>query len=318
MALACAPVHAEPVSPNESRIAAYDPVDARHLTLRVYSAAMAREITVEVQRPADTSRPRPVLYLLNGADGGEGTANWDHRAPQALEFLAGKDVNVVQPIGGFTSYYTDWRAPDPALGVIKWKTFLTEELPPLIDSALGANGFNAIAGLSTSGTSVLQLAIAKPGLYRSVASYSGCAQISDPLGYAFVNLVLEQGPGDSMNMYGPLGDPMWAANDPYVHADRLRGVDLYISNGSGLPGPHDVLDGPYSLPGFDGLAHQLTVGGVLEAATDYCSRNLQARLTALGIPATYDFHPVGTHSWGYWHDALINSWPVLARGLDSR
>ncbi|MFE3193241.1 alpha/beta hydrolase [Nocardia sp. NPDC059240] len=289
--------------------------DDRHLVLEVYSAVMDRTIKVEVQRPADTSVPRPVLYLLNGADGGEGTANWDARAPQALDFLAGKDVNVVQPIGGMMSYYTDWRAPDPVLGVNKWKTFLTEELPPVIDAALGTDGNNAIAGLSTSGTSVLQLAIARPGLYRSVAAYSGCAQISDPLGYAFVRLVVSRGQGDSDNMYGPQHDPMWADNDPYVHADQLRGLNLYISNGSGLPGPHDTLDSPYALPGVDGLANQITVGGVIEAATDYCSHNLQTRLNALGIPATYDFTPTGTHSWGYWHDALINSWPVLARGL---
>ncbi|QLY34738.1 alpha/beta hydrolase [Nocardia huaxiensis] len=289
--------------------------DDRRFTLSVYSAAMGREIPVDIQRAAGTSRPRPVLYLLNGADGGVGEANWNRRAPQALDFLADKDVNVVQPIGGFTSYYADWRAPDPVLGVNKWQTFLTEELPPVIDEVLGANGFNAIAGLSSSGASVLQLAIAKPGLYRSVAAYSGCAQISDPLGYAFVNVVVAQGRGNTVNMYGPQGDPMWAANDPYLHADRLRGLHLYISNGSGLPGPHDTLDGPFALPGLDGLANQLTVGGVLEAATDHCGRNLQARLTTLGIPATYDFHPVGTHSWGYWLDALISSWPTLARGL---
>ncbi|MGW4243317.1 alpha/beta hydrolase [Nocardia sp. NPDC004722] len=309
-------LRADATAPDGSAIDGVTAVDDRHVRLSVYSAAMSRPIIVEVQRPADPSRPAPVLYLLNGADGGEGTANWDHRAPAALDFLATKDVNVVQPIGGLTSYYTDWRAPDPVLGVNKWKTFLTEELPPLIDSALNTTGDNAIAGLSTSGTSVLQLAIARPGLYRSVAAYSGCAQISDPLGYQFVKLVVGQGQGDTANMYGPQDDPMWADNDPYVHADQLRGLNLYLSSGSGLPGPHDTLDGPYTLPGLEGLANQVTVGGVLEAATDYCTHNMQTRLAALGIPATFDFPPTGTHSWGYWYDALVNSWPVLARGLE--
>ncbi|WP_433632743.1 alpha/beta hydrolase [Nocardia sp. CA-120079] len=288
--------------------------DDRNLTLQVYSAAMGKNIEIQVQRPADTSVPRPTLYLLNGAGGGEDSATWQART-DAAQFFDDKDVNVVTPVGGHWSYYTDWRAPDPELGVNMWKTFLTEELPPLIDSGLGTNGTNAIAGLSMSGTSVLQLPIAAPGLYKSVAAYSGCAQISDPVGYNFVNAVVAVGGGDSANMYGPQGDPMWAANDPYVHADQLRGLDLFISDGSGIPGQWDTLNGEHALSGMGGLANQVALGGALEAATNYCSHNLQSRLNQLGIPATYDFQSTGTHSWGYWEDALKASWPVLTQGL---
>ncbi|MEV5832035.1 alpha/beta hydrolase family protein [Nocardia sp. NPDC052112] len=288
--------------------------DNRNLTLQVFSAAMGKNIEIQVQRPADTSVPRPTLYLLNGAGGGEDSATWQAQT-NAAQFFNDKDVNVITPVGGAWSYYTDWRATDPELGVNMWKTFLTEELPPLIDSGLGANGTNAIAGLSMSGTSVLQLPIAAPGLYQSVAAYSGCAQISDPVGYNFANAVIAAGGGDSANMYGPKGDPMWAANDPYVHADQLRGLNLFISDGSGIPGRWDTLNGQHSLPGAGGLANQVAVGGALEAAANYCSHNLQTRLNQLGIPATYDFQSTGTHSWGYWEDALRASWPVLARGL---
>ncbi|MFE3023872.1 alpha/beta hydrolase [Nocardia tengchongensis] len=301
-------------SADGSRIASSKYTGDRNLTLQVYSAAMGKNIEVDVQRAADTSQPTPVLYLLNGAGGGTDSATWQKRT-DVLNFLADKNVEVVQPVGGAFSYYTDWREPDPTLGVNKWKTFLTEELPPLIDRALNTNGRNAIAGLSMAGTSVLQLPIAAPGLYQSVAAYSGCAQISDPLGYNFVNTVVSVGGGDSKNMYGPQGDPEWAANDPYVHADQLRGLNLFISSGSGLPGPWDTLDGPRTLPGAGGLINQMVLGGGLEAATDYCTRNLKTKLDGLGIPATYDFTPTGTHSWGYWEDALKKSWPVLASGL---
>ncbi|MEU6584077.1 alpha/beta hydrolase family protein [Nocardia sp. NPDC046763] len=301
-------------SADGSRIASSKVTDARTLTLQVYSAAMDKNIEVDVQRAADTSAPTPVLYLLNGAGGGTDSATWQKQT-DVLNFLSDKNVNVVQPIGGGFSYYTDWRAPDPVLGVNKWKTFLTEELPPLIDRALNTNGRNAIAGLSMAGTSVLQLPIAAPGLYQSVAAYSGCAQISDPLGYNFVNTVVAAGGGDSANMYGPQGDPMWAANDPYVHADQLRGLNLFISSGSGLPGQWDALGGPHTLPGAGGWANQVALGGTLEVATNYCTHNLKAKLDGLGIAATYDFTPTGTHSWGYWQDALKKSWPVLATGL---
>ncbi|MBY8860139.1 esterase family protein [Nocardia sp. CA2R105] len=307
---------AKPVSQDGSKLTGFSVVDATHLKLSVFSAAMNKPITVEVQRPADASVARPTLYLLNGAGGGEDSASWDAQAPEALKFLATKNVNVVEPVGGAWSYYADWRAPDPTLGVNKWKTFFTQELPPIVDGALGTTGVNAIAGLSTSGTSVLALAIAKPGLYKSVAAYSGCAQISDPVGYRFVNMATEVwGGGNTLNMYGPENDPMWAANDPYVHADQLRGLNLFISSGSGLPGKYDTLNGRYALPGAGGLANQLIIGGVIEAAVNGCSHNLQAKLNQLGIPATYDFTATGTHSWGYWHDDLLRSWPVLAKGL---
>ena len=116
-------------------------------------------------------------------------------------------------------------------------------------------------------------------------------------------------------MYGPPGDPLWAANDPYVHADKLRGLPMYISSGSGLPGKYDVPGGEYTLPGVDGFVDQVVLGGVIEAGTNACSHNLKARLDQLGIPATYSFPPTGTHSWGYWEDDLKNSWPVLSGPL---
>lgn len=297
-----------------SRIVATRVIDDRHLQFTVHSAAMNMDFPVDVQRPADTSVPRPVLYMLSGGSGGKGAASWDQRT-NAFDFLADKNVNVVQPIGGAASYYTDWRHPDPRLGVMKWTTYLTEELPPLIDAALGANGLNGLVGVSMSGTSVLQLPIVKPGLYRSVAAYSGCARIADPIGEAFVRITVAFGGGDAINMYGPSGDPQWAANDPYLHAEGLRGLDLYLSSGNGMPGPHDkVLDKHFAGAG-DNLANQILVGGILEAATDQCTRAMGDRLEELGIPATVKLHPYGTHSWGYWDDELPASWPVLAHGL---
>ncbi|WP_405137201.1 alpha/beta hydrolase [Nocardia sp. NBC_01388] len=303
------------VAPDGSRIVNTRADGDRHLVLTVFCAAMNSEFTVEVQRPADVSVPRPVLYLLSGGSGGKGPASWDHET-HAGDFLADKDINVVQPVGGAASYYADWRAPDPLLGVVKWKTYLTEELPPLIDVALGANGVNAIAGVSMSGTSVLQLPIAEPGLYRAVAAYSGCAQISDPAGQSFVRLTVAYSGGDAENMYGPPDDPLWAANDPYVNAAGLRGLDLYLSSGNGLPGPYDTTRDRHLVDaGVGALANQIVVGGVIEAAVDHCTRAMAHRLAELNIPATVELRPYGTHSWGYWDDELAASWPVLAHGV---
>ncbi|MGW0007994.1 alpha/beta hydrolase [Nocardia grenadensis] len=306
---------ADPTAPDGSRIVKAEYKDDRNLRLYVNSVAMDKDIVVDVQRPADASVPRPTLYLLNGAGGGEDSASWQAQT-NTLEFLSDKNVNVIQPIGGAWSYYTDWIKDDPALGRNKWKTFFTEELPPLIDGALGTNGVNGLAGLSTSGTTVLALPIAKPGLYKAAAAYSGCAQTSDPVGSEFVKLTVNTwGGGDTDNMWGPQGSPEWAANDPYLHAEALRGLELYVSTGNGLPGRWDTLNGPHTLPGSYGLANQILVGGVIEAGTNFCTHNLKTRLDSLGIPATFNFRDSGTHSWGYWEDEFKVSWPVLARGL---
>ncbi|MCD2119455.1 MULTISPECIES: alpha/beta hydrolase [Rhodococcus] len=302
-------------SENGSKITRIENYGEQQLLVYVYSASMDKEILLDVWRPADTSEPRPTLYLLNGAGGGEDSATWRFRT-DAIEFMKDKNVNVVSPVGGKWSYYTDWKEEDPVLGVNKWETFLTKEIPPLIDAALGTNGINAIAGLSSSGTSVLQLPIAAPGLYQGVAAYSGCAQTSDPIGQQFVKLVVETwGGGDTRNMWGELNDPAWAENDPYVHAEELRGLDLYISNGTGLPGRYDTLNGPEIDGQVDVLANQIVVGGVIEAATNYCTHNLRTRLDELDIPATYNFRDSGTHSWGYWQEDLKDSWPVLQKAL---
>lgn len=312
------PAAAEPVrsaAEGHSAIVAVRTDDPTHQSLTVYSASMDKNIEVQVQRAADRSVPRPVLYLLLGAGGGEDGATWATRT-DALEFLADKNVNVVTPIGGMFSYYADWERDDPRLGRNKWRTFLTEELPPLLDDFLNANGNNGIAGYSMSATSSLALAATTGDLYSAVGSYSGCAQTSDPIGRQYVRMTVETwGLADVENMWGPPGDPNWVRNDPYVQAEGLRGKAIYIANGSGLPGPYDVVNGEYSLPGAWGYANQIVLGGIIEAATNYCAHNMRDRLNSLGIPATYNFRPRGTHSWGYWRDDLIRSWPILAAGL---
>jgi diacylglycerol O-acyltransferase/trehalose O-mycolyltransferase len=304
-----------PAAPNDSYLASVETQGPRNITLNVYSASMGRAIPVEVILPADRSAPRPVLYLLNGAEGGEDGATWQART-DVNEFFADKDVYVVNPIGGAYSYYTDWERDDPELGRNKWQTFLTQELPPVVDAALGANGRNAIAGLSMSATSVLNLAIAAPGLYQAVGSYSGCAQVSDPVGEEFVRTVVERrGGGDATNMWGPYGGPGWQANDPYLNAARLRGTALYISTGPGTPGVHESPTSPRNGGDEDPLATRIIAGGTLEAATNYCTRNFQRRLAEVGVPATFAFRPAGTHSWGYWEDDLHNSWPLLGAAI---
>ncbi|MBY4571650.1 alpha/beta hydrolase [Gordonia sp. LUNF6] len=306
--LPAAPVSAAPASALVSSSA----TGPTSTDIVVHSAAMNRDIPLTVLLPKDRSRPAGVLYLLNGAGGGEDSATWQGKT-DVVNFFAQKNAYVVIPMKGAFSYYTDWLKPDEKLGVNKWSTFLGEELPAVIDSTYSTNGRNAIAGISSSATSVLNLAIAHKGLYRTVAAYSGCAATSTQPGQTYVRLVVEtRGGGDARNMWGPYNGPLWRQNDPVVNAAGLRGVSLYLSAATGLPGKYDT---PQYVPDSATLTDQIVVGGAIEAATRQCTEGLAAKLGRLRIPATVDRVPAGSHSWKYWQDQLHKSWPQIARGI---
>ncbi|MFD5175456.1 alpha/beta hydrolase [Nocardia sp. NPDC058379] len=286
----------------------------RQQVLHVYSAAMDRVIPLQVITAADNSVPRPTLYLLNGAGGGEDKANW-YNQTDIVQFFADKNVNVITPAAGKFSYYTDWQRDDPKLGRNKWQTFLTEELPPIIDDTLHASGVNAIAGLSMSATAVLNLAIAAPDRYRAVGAYSGCASVADPMGRAYVDIVFARAGADPANMWGEPDDPAWRANDPYLNAERLRGKAIYLSSATGLPGVAETLPAGANPGKVIGMTDQILLGGAIEAAANVCTQRLAARLQELNIPAQTEFRAAGTHTWKYWEQDLHNSWPMIAAAI---
>ncbi|MFC9897537.1 alpha/beta hydrolase [Nocardia sp. NPDC127579] len=298
------------------------PREGRLVEISVHSQAMDRDISLQVLRPPNTALPAPTLYLLNGAGGGEDAANWLGQT-DAAAFFADKHVNIVIPMEGAFSYYTDWQNDDPGLaehlgnnGRNMWATFLTKELPPVIDATFGTTGKNALAGISMAGTSVLDLTIQAPDLYRAAAAYSGCAMTSDPWGMAFVKTVVQLGKGDAENMWGPYDGDGWRAHDPYVQADRLPRIPMYISSGTGLPGRFDSLDNARLDNDNRKLVNQMLVGGLIETVTNYCTGKLSDRLRALGrTDITVNQRPAGTHSWGYWQTDLHQSWPMLAGAI---
>ncbi len=297
-----------------SGIVGITPHGTRELELAVYSAAMGRVIPVRVLPAADSAGPAPVLYLLNGITGGADGGNWFDRT-DITEFFRNEQVTVVNPLGGAGSYFTDWRADDPVLGRQRWTTFLTQELPPLIDGRFHGTGAAALAGISMGAASVLQLALAAPGRYRALGSYSGCVRTSDPQGRAIVELVVRSNGGDPQNMWGPPQDHTWAGNDPFLHAEALRGTALFLSAGTGAPGPLDTMDGPGIRHDPAELIDQILVGGLLESVAAGCAARLRDRLRELDIPATITLRPDGTHSWGYWQRDLHESWQIFAAAL---
>ncbi|MGV6991603.1 alpha/beta hydrolase [Gordonia sp. YY1] len=306
-----APNPAGPVGSDRSAVVSVTPLGGRQFAVTVYSAAMNRRIPLWVSHPNASA---PALYLLNAVDGGEGGGAWTGRTDVA-SFFADKNVNVVIPMGGRASYYTDWQHHDPVLGTNKWATFLTRELPPLLNARFSMTGRNAVAGLSMSATSALDLAAHARGLYQAVGSYSGCTRMSDPVVQASVYAELAIFGANAANMWGPPGDPAWADHDVTLHADRLRGTHVYVSVGTGLPGPHETPNAPGIGGNVGALVDRVVVGGALEAFVNQCTRPLVDRLRALRIPVTVGMPAAGTHSWPYWQDQLHRSWPTLAAAI---
>ncbi len=263
----------------------------------VYSPAMDRVVSNRVIRAA--GGPAPTLYLLTGIGGGlDGISWWDDT--DVREFFADKHVNVVMPVGGAYSMYTDWVADDPVVGRGRWQTFLTRELPAALDEHLGATGANAIAGVSMSGGSAIDLAIQAPGRYRAVASYSGCPWAADPVGIALVSAQLARGGANPANMWGIPGAAHWQAHDAFSHAGALAGKTVYLSAASGAPGPIDQGGIPFP---------------PVEMIASTCTAAFAGRLAEIGIPATHVNRPQGSHTWGQFEADLHDSWPHLAAAL---
>lgn len=289
----------------------------RRVALWINSPSMATPIQVQLLLARDwATRPDarfPVLYLLDGLRAQDDESGWTKDAG-AVDFFADKNVTVVLPIGGQSSFYSDWIQPDNGK-TYKWETFLTKELPPLLEAKFGMTGRNAIAGLSMSATSALNLATGAPGLYQAVGAYSGCPRTSDPVAQALVASQLGVFGANPANMWGTPDNPAWAANDPMVQAERLRGLTLYVSSGTGAPGEHDNI----ADQGIDGnparLADRVLVGGAMETFVGSCTRPFVDRLHELGIPVTANLRPAGTHAWTYWQDDVHQSWPLFAAAI---
>lgn len=297
--------HAQPGS--AVTVDGFERITDRRTAIHVYSPAMERVVQVQVLHPSGDG-PRPTLYLLDGVSAGEESdfreSTWTQRT-DVEQFFADENVNVVLPVGGTASYYTDWRNPDPVLGINKWETFLTQELPPIIDAQFHGNGVNAIAGLSMGATGAMNLITRHPDLYEGVAALSGCFDTSQDSSRDSVRGTVAYKGGNPDNMWGPPGDPAWEEHDPYLLAERLRGKEIFLSTGNGLVGPYDLGAG----------SDALTVGAPLEVGTFVCTITYDRRLRELGIPARVVYRPWGTHTWRYWQDDLKTAWPTLEDAL---
>jgi diacylglycerol O-acyltransferase / trehalose O-mycolyltransferase len=267
----------------------------REIDLGVRSPAVGRTVPVRLLLPARfarlPARRWPVLYLLHGCC--DSYVSWT-RSTDVEQLSANSDVLVVMPDGGRAGFYSDWlRGP-------RWETFHLVELRQLLERAYRADSRRAIAGFSMGGLGALAYAARHPAMFAAAASYSGLLHPSADA-RALTGLVDSQG-DDGAALWGdPTRDaPRWAAHDPSDLAGRLRGAALFVSTGTGRPGPLDP-PGTGTDP-TERFVHRETVAFV-------------GRLRRLRVPAKLDLYGPGRHTYSYWQRELHRSWPRLMGAL---
>jgi S-formylglutathione hydrolase FrmB len=287
-------------------------VDARLLDVTVSTAALAAPVHVDVLVPDGYTTHRasryPSLYLLHGCAAGRPSNGREYQ-----EWTAGLDAEhitattgaiVVMPEGGGGGFYTDWVNGGNG-GPPMWETFHVGQLVPWIDAnfrTIPERGERAIAGLSMGGFGALSYAARHPDLFGSTASFSGAADLTDPVDQAeptssvvVAACAAADGGGPDSTFGSHLTDELnWRAHDPDRIAGNLSDTAIYLYTGNGQPGP---LDPPGTgIDAIEVLAGQATV-------------QFHTRLEALGIPSFFDDYGAGTHSGAYWERDLRDVLP---------
>jgi diacylglycerol O-acyltransferase/trehalose O-mycolyltransferase len=274
--------------------------------LMVPSPSMSRDIPVQFQGGG----PKAV-YLLDGLRARDDRNGWDIETG-AFPWFDGSGVSVVMPVGGMSSFYTDWYRPAVGNGrtqTYKWETFLTSELPAWLAANKGVSPTgNAVVGVSMSGGSALILAANHPGQFVYAGSLSGFLNPSAGLWPVLIGLAMNDAGGfNALDMWGPYGGSAWQRNDPMLQVGRLvgNGTRIWVYSGNGNPTDLDA-----------GLGNAQIPAQFLEGLTIRTNKDFQSRYQASGgSNGVFNFPPNGTHSWGYWGGQLQAMKPDIQRAL---
>ncbi len=276
--------------------------------LSVPSSSMGRDIRVEFLNGGEGAH---ALYLLDSMEAGDDFNGWDINTA-AFDWYNGSGISVVMPVGGKSSFYSDWYGPATGNGAsytYKWETFLTQELPAYlaVNKNVASIG-NAVVGLSMGGSSALILASYHPAAFVYAGSLSGFLNLSQGPWPGMVRIAMQWNGGfNPDNMWGASGDPAWARNDPTVNVGRLvaNGTRIWIYCGDGTP-TDPTLASPNAPIGGLGFLE----GFAIESNHAF----VDAYVAAGGNNGVFNF-PGGIHSWGYWGQQLQQMKPDIQRVL---
>lgn len=281
------------------------------LALFVRSAAMPDEL-IQVQLLlardwfANPEGTFPTVWALDGMRASDLANGWTLEA-NALDFFADKNVNVVLPVGGETSFYTDWQQENNGKNY-KWETFLTQELMPLLKEAFRANDRAAIFGPSMGGTAAVNLAAHHPELFQFAGSFSGYLDTTTTGMPGAISAAMEEVGGyDATAMWGAYSDPAWSYNDPKQNLDNLHNTLLYVSAGSGKD--------DYGQAGSVATRESNYAGKGLEVLSRMTTQTFVNKAKDANVNVITAFRDSGVHDWPYWQFELGQAWPYMAQAL---
>jgi diacylglycerol O-acyltransferase/trehalose O-mycolyltransferase len=267
---------------------------------------MGRDIRVEFLSGGEGAH---AVYLLDSMEAGDDFNGWDINTA-AFDWYRDSGLSVVMPVGGKSSFYSDWYGPaagNSGTYTYKWETFLTQELPAYLatNRNVPTTG-NAIVGFSMGGSSALVLAAFHPQQFVYAGSLSGFLNLSADPGQVGIAMMWNGGFSREA-MWGPPGDPAWARNDPTAQAGRLaaNGTRLWVYCGNGTP-TDPALASPDAPIGGLGFLEGMAIDSNRAFADSY--------VAAGGNNATFNF-PEGIHSWGYAGQQLRQMKPDIQRTL---
>ncbi|UXA19443.1 esterase family protein [Mycobacterium sp. SMC-4] len=274
--------------------------------LMVPSAGMGRDIKVQFQSGGPNS---PAVYLLDGLRAQEDFNGWDINT-QAFEWYLDSGLSIVMPVGGQSSFYSDWYQPATNKGptvTYKWETFLTQELPAFLASQHQVKPTGSAAvGLSMAGSASLILSVYHPQQFTYASSMSGFLNPSEGWWPFLINISMSDAGGfDANEMWGRTEDPnsAWKRNDPMVQIPQIvaNNTRIWIYCGNGQPNELGGGDLPATF---------------LEGLTIRTNETFRDNyLAAGGTNGVFNFPDNGTHNWAYWGRELQAMKPDLQAHL---
>src|SRR5246500_996447 len=272
--------------------------------LQVPSAGMGRDIKVQFQSGGANS---PALYLLDGMRAQDDYNGWDINTP-AVEWYNQSGIAVVMPVGGPSSFYSDWYKPacgKAGCTTYKWETFLTSELPAYLQSNKQVKPTGSAAvGLSMAGSSALILAAFHPDQFVYAGSLSALLDPSQGMGPSLIGLAMGDAGGYKADaMWGPSSDPAWQRTAPTLQVGKLvaNNTRIWIYCGNGTPSELGGANMPAEF---------------LENFVRSSNLKFQDAYNAAGgHNAVFNFNANGTHSWEYWGAQLNAMKPDLQGSL---